>query len=343
MRKASGVPSLFLGTLTFGWDCAATPVDDDSATSMIQEFVRHGGCTIDTARCYSDGAAEQMLGRCLSQIGEPAEALQIDTKANPAIGQGLTPQGLRAQVADSLVAIGVPFVQVLYLHQPDVNSDLQATLESVHALVQEGVVKELGLSNYSAVETQRCLQLCAEQGLTPPTVYQGVFNAVNRGVEEKLLGVLRAATPPICFRAYSPLAGGLLSKEQLREQLPPKRLADNPFYFNDACLDANASLVKACAEAGISLLDANFAWLLHHSVLGEGDGIVLGASSVSQLRSNLSACSDAVPLPPALVAVFDACWNNCSATAYPYWRLYSKDMPGREALCRDEPGALFHC
>jgi aflatoxin B1 aldehyde reductase len=339
---ASNTPELCLGTLTFGWASAATPVDDESAVAMLKEFVQHGGRVIDTARCYSDGAAEEMLGRCLSQTGE-AQTLQIDTKANPFHLHGLSPGGLRTQVVDSLAALRVPAVQILYLHQPDVKADLRATLACVHDLVQEGLVRELGLSNYSAVETQRCLDMCAANGWTAPTIYQGVFNAVNRGIEDKLLPVLRAARPPIRFRAYSPLAGGLLAKEQLRDNLPPKRLADNPFYFNDACLEANAGLVRACAEAGISLLQANYAWLLYHSVLGPRDGIVLGASSVSQLRANLTACSAAEPLPTALAEAFDACGEGCRATAYPFWRLYSQDMPGREDLCRDEPGALFHC
>ena len=135
-----------------------------------------------------------------------------------------------------------------------------------------------------------------------------------------------------------------MSQPHRRERLPPKRVADNPFYFSDACLDANAALVRASDDAGCaSLLDANFSWLLHHSALSADDGIVLGASSTAQLRQNLRACAASKPLPAALVDVFDGCWERCRETAYPYWRLYSRDMPGREALCRDKPGALIHC
>lgn len=61
--------------------------------------------------------------------------------------------------------------------------------------MQEGLVGSLGLSNYSAVETERCLALCAENGWAAPTVYQGLYNPLNRRIEAELLPTLRKVGP----------------------------------------------------------------------------------------------------------------------------------------------------
>eukprot|EP00928_Gymnodinium_smaydae_P023022 TRINITY_DN19158_c0_g1_i1.p1 TRINITY_DN19158_c0_g1~~TRINITY_DN19158_c0_g1_i1.p1 ORF type:complete len:352 (+),score=43.51 TRINITY_DN19158_c0_g1_i1:73-1128(+) len=333
-------PQVYLGTLTFGWRNASTFVDDDVATQMIDLFLKSGGQTIDTARCYSDGACEEMLGRCISSAAK-GRSIKIDSKANPAIGQGLSRDGIRAQVRATLDALRVDAINVLYLHQPDPKNDLCASLECVHELVQSGLVRELGLSNFSAIETTRCIELCKKNQWTPPSVYQGIYNAVNRSIEEELLPILRKNC--IRFLAYSPLAGGLLAKRQFRDKLPQKRVDDNPFYFNDECLSANAHISAACEAHGIKFLEATYSWLLHHSALQASDGIVIGAASVQQLRTNLDACSSSVELPQKVVDAYDSCWEQCKQSAYPYWRLYSRDMPNRQELANKAPGALFHC
>jgi len=337
---ASKIPEVILGTLTFGWSKASVFVDDSAATKIISSYLDAGGKRIDTARCYSDGACEEMLGRCINSVIDN-RVVGIDTKVNPAIGQGLTPEGVQAQVPASLAALCVDSVSILYLHQPDTRSDLSATLECVHELVLKGVVQELGLSNFSFQETERCISLCKQHGWTLPTVYQGIYNAVNRWVEEDLFPILRAND--IRFFAYSPLAGGLLCKRHDSEHLPLKRVEDNPFYFNEACLAANTRIADVCSAHNIPFLDATYSWLMHHSALQRCDGLVVGASTQQQLKTNLDACSNAKTLPSPIIAAFDACWSACKPTAYPYWRLYSKDMPNGQELRKMAPGALFHC
>ena len=80
--------------------------------------------------------------------------------------------------------MGVAKVDVLYLHQPDTSSPLTDTLECTHALMKEGLVAAFGLSNYSAVEVERCVAICKEKGYALPVVYQGLYNAINRRVED---------------------------------------------------------------------------------------------------------------------------------------------------------------
>ena len=75
-----------------------------------------------------------------------------------------------------------------------------------------------------------------------------------------------------------------------------------------------------------------FRWLLRHSALGEGDGVLLGASSLEQLETNLAACINDDALPPAVLEALDRAWETASEGAFAYWRSYSADMPGRDGL-----------
>mmetsp|Transcript_47984 Transcript_47984/g.102505 ORF Transcript_47984/g.102505 Transcript_47984/m.102505 type:complete len:96 (-) Transcript_47984:236-523(-) len=82
------------------------------------------------------------------------------------------------------------------------------------------------------------------------------------------------------------------------------------------------------------MVEATYRWLLTHSALGTADGLLLGASSIEQLSANLAACAavSAGALPDGLRAALDAAAGIAEADAFPYWRSYSKDMPGREDL-----------
>ena len=76
-------------------------------------------------------------------------------------------------------------------------------------MVVEGKIGALGLSNYHAEEVSRAFTLCEEHGLTKPTVYQGLYNPLNRAAEDQLIPLLHAHGAS--FVAYNPLAAGLLT------------------------------------------------------------------------------------------------------------------------------------
>ncbi|CAE7301367.1 Akr7a2 [Symbiodinium natans] len=167
----------------------------------------------------------------------------------------------------------------------------------------------------------------------------------NRLVEEELLPVLRKHG--VSFVAYNPLAAGLLTgKHTDSENVLPGRFKENqnylPRFYTKPNFEALAGIRKECAEAGISMVSASYAWLLRHSVLSaeKGDGLLIGASSLAQLDENLKACFSPQQLPPSLVSAFDAAWPLVSrgGDVFPYWRSYSKDQPGRDTL---HPGASY--
>ncbi|CAK9043578.1 unnamed protein product [Durusdinium trenchii] len=343
------LPEVFFGTMTFGWSQASSKVDDAVAYEMLKKFVDLGGVQVDTARIYSAGETENILGRILPKLrGESSAAekdLILGTKVHPSQPNGLSEIGIRKQLEASLKAMNVSRVEILYLHQPDPEHDLLESLQCVQQLIKEGLVGRYGMSNYSAIEVDRCCTLCKDRGWSMPSVYQGLYNPLNRLAEAELLPVLRKFG--VSFVAYNPLAAGLLTGKHLAtDDVLPGRFKDNPNYlprfYTKPNFDALSGIRSACEEAKISMVDATYSWLLQHSTLSaaKGDGILLGASSTSQLEQNLSACKNPVSLPPPVLAAFDAAWPVVQAggDVFPYWRSYSKDQPGRESL---PPGASY--
>lgn len=339
------IPRLHLGTMTFGWSQTSSTVDESVALEMLKLFVNHNeamGVTehyVDTARIYSGGKTESIVGTLLGSFNPSKGVILVGTKAHPSVEGGLSAQGIKGQLDASREAMpNVKAFGEYYLHQPDTEHSLLESLEFTDILIKDGVVSKLGMSNYHASEMARAFQLCDENKLVRPTVYQGLYNPLNRAVEEELLPLLK--WNKCSFVAFNPLAAGLLTGKHTNQSEAQKgRFKDNPNYLPRFYTDSNFQAIeiirKACDDEGISMVEATYRWLLRHSALEVNDGVLLGASSIEQLQQNLSGCAAAAekgPLPKSILEAFDQAWEITKDGAFPYWRSYSSDMPDRESL-----------
>jgi len=322
---------IYLGTMNFAWKQASSTVDVAAATEQLRIFADAGGRRLDTARIYAGGDTEPMVAAVEGCPG----AWRLGTKAAPSVAGGLSAAGFRAQFDASRAALRTTApLSEYYLHQPDTATDLVESLAAADALVKAGGVEEIGLSNYHADEVARCFELCEKEGFAKPTVYQGLYNPLNRAVEAELLPLLQSNG---CrFVAYNPLAAGLLTGVHTSPDAVAKgRFLDNPNYlprfYTEANFKALAPIRAACDAAGVSMVAATYAWLLRYSALSEADGVLLGASSAAHLTQNVDACrGDGVELPDSVLAALDGAYDITREGAFKYWRSFSADFPGRE-------------
>lgn len=335
-ERRGRAPRTVLGTMTFHWRYSSEDVSDDVATRMLDAFAMRGHREIDTALAYANGETERALGRIMRGRGD---GLILDTKANPWPGGamtssagagGLSASSLREQVEKSMMSLtGATRIRALYLHAPDAETTLEEILESAERLRTEGAFEELGVSNFSAREVRRAHEICAERGWRPPTVYQGMYNALTRTVETELFPTLRELD--VRFYAYNPLCGGLLTGKYAGRrdvsQVRGGRFDGNSMYqdrFWRPCFhDAVDDIIAACEKHGIAPADAALRWLYAASELNGdfGDAVIIGASSVAQLEANLDSAERASePLPADVVDAFDRGWERCRPHAPPYFR-----------------------
>jgi aflatoxin B1 aldehyde reductase len=111
-------------------------------------------------------------------------------------------------------AMGLSRCDQYYLHQPDTEHSLLESLKCADSLLKDGKITTIGMSNYHASEMVRAFDLCEKHNLTPPSVYQGLYNPLNRLVEEELLPVLNKNG--CSFVAYNPLVRKTSRREGFR-------------------------------------------------------------------------------------------------------------------------------
>lgn len=360
-------PRLYLGTMTFGWSQSSSKVDDKVAYQMVEKFVtaqqqshQHQDQPtfhIDTARIYSNGKSETILGHIIKQWNNHNHhnmKFGIGTKAHPSQPNGLSKSGIEQQWNASIECLGSDnlssYMNEYYLHQPDPNHPLYDSLVCLNEYCHNDMIGMIGMSNYHVQEVQHAYQLCEQHNLDhPPKVYQGLYNPLNRLVEDELIPFLHSND--CSFIAYNPLAGGLLvdhkhvmtNDDSNNNALPPEKPLKGRFYKNpnyiprfytEPNFQAVSLIQNVCNEYDITMIEATYRWLMYHSALRSNDGILIGASSLSQLQQNMKICCTTYPepLPDRILQVFDQAWEITRPTAFPYWRSYSSDMPNREQL-----------
>lgn len=306
-----------LGTMTF-----SDQVDKATAASMVEGFRNGGFDELDSAYVYCGGDTEKLLGD-LQRDGR-LEGCKLATKVNPKAG-GLSPESIDKQFTTSLQRMNLESVDLLYLHQPDLETPILQTLQAVQKHYDAGRFERLGLSNYAAWQVAEIAGLCDQHGWVKPTVYQGMYNAFTRDVERELFLCLKNFG--IAFYVYNPLAGGMLTgKHQSVSDAPPEgRFSGNAEYqsryWKADYFDALGAFKSVCDDENINPASAAMRWLAHHSELdsSKGDAVIVGASSISHFESNIESLADAA-LPVSVVSALDRGWEIARPDCIKYFR-----------------------
>lgn len=296
---------LVLGTMTFG-----DTVDPEGAARMLDIAADAGITGIDTANGYAGGRTEEILRPLLAGRRDQFVLASKAGIPHPDAGDAspLSSVGLRAAVEGSLCRLGVDHLDLLYLHQPDRAAGLHETLTTVAALVDEGKVGALGVSNFAAWQIVQLGTVADEVGAPRPVVAQQLHNLLARRMEEEYAEM--ALTTGLPTMVYNPLGGGLLTGRHRFERQPSSgrfgssRVAAmyRDRYWKDDLFAAVARLADIAEEAGLTLIELSLRWLLSRPTT---DAVLLGASRPGQLESNIDVLSRG-PLPPEVVEGCDA-------------------------------------
>lgn len=280
--------AVVFGTAAVGnRDPFSKPEDLEKAYSIL---LKHGVKILDTAQLY--GSSQATLGAT-----KAGEKFTIDTKWVGGFVQAgwSTRENIVKTGKDSIEKLGVKQVDIFYLHSPDAATDIKETLAGVQEVYQLGLFKRFGLSNFAAEDVQKIYDHAKEQGYVLPTVYQGNYSPVARRQETELFPTLRKLG--IAFYAYSPLAGGFLTKTAQQIQDGVGRFSEEALggmyrrmYARPALLNALEKWGAIAEEEGATKAELAYRWVAYNSPLKKenGDAIIIGASSHEQLEGTLS-------------------------------------------------------
>lgn len=273
------ISSIGLGTWQFGsseWGYGSD-YSEREAGEIVRRALELGVNMIDTAEIYGFGRSERIVGEALR--GRRQSAF-LATKILPVLPiRPVVVQRLRG----SLRRLGVESVDLYQLHQPNPVVPLSATMPAFAELMDQGLTRNAGVSNYSLARWQR-----AEEALSRPVLSNQVkYNLVDRRPEAELLPWAQANGRLVI--AYSPIAQGFLSGRYDENNPPPGKVRANSTLF----LPENLSRAKALVEVLRDIASAHdatpsqiaLAWLVRRPNVVA----IPGASSVGQMEANAAA------------------------------------------------------
>ena len=217
------VSPLTFGVMTFGGELAFAQVGNtqvDEARELVAMSRAAGVNLFDTADVYSWGASERILGQAL---GDARDDVLIATKVGMQVGadpnaRGLSRHHIIRQCERSLRNLGRDYIDLYQVHSWDGLTPLEETLAALGHLVDQGKVRYVGCSNYSAWQLVKALGIADRRHLPPFVVTQNFYSPAFREVELELLPAVIDAG--IGMLVWSPLAGGLTSGRYRRDRQP---------------------------------------------------------------------------------------------------------------------------
>jgi aryl-alcohol dehydrogenase-like predicted oxidoreductase len=269
-----------LGTNNFG-----PRIDYDRARAVVDAAIDAGVTLFDTADIYGQGTSEEFIGRALA--GRRDRVL-IATKFGKEMDESPSDRRgsrdyVRRAVERSLERLRTDVIDVYQMHEPDPNTPLEETLGALHELVQEGKVRHIGSSNYSAEQIEQADALARERGLTRFVSAQNHYSLVERDIEDDVL--------PACDRLgigqlpYFPLASGLLTgKYERGVEATEGRLAGREIA--EERWDRAEALQRYADERGVPLLHVAIGGLLAMPAIA---CVIAGATTPEQVRANVEA------------------------------------------------------
>lgn len=248
-RSGIEVAPLAFGGNVFGWT-----VDEPTSFRLLDRFLAEGFSFIDTADSYSrwvpghqGGESETILGKWMKARANRTKVI-LATKVGSDMGQGkidLSKQWMMEEVENSLRRLQTDYIDLYQSHRDDTTTPLEETLGVYAKLIDQGKVRAIGASNYSAERLREALEISSRHGLPRYETLQPNYNLYDRAEFERDL-------EPLCLKedigviSYFSLASGFLTgkyrsgddlSKSPRGQMVKKYLNDRGFRIVDALHD----------------------------------------------------------------------------------------------------------
>src|SRR3954452_16730561 len=293
-RTGVHVSPLCLGTMMFG---AWGNTDRDDSVRIIHAALDAGVNFVDTADVYSAGESEEILGKALK---DRRDDVVLATKFFMPMGDDPNRRGgsrrwIISEVENSLRRLGTDWIDPYTIHRRDPAVDVDETLGALTDLVQQGKIRYIGSSSYSAGEIVEAQWTARERRLERFRTEQPPYSLLVRGIELDVLPT--AQRHGMGILTYSPLSGGWLSGSWSADSSPTsparQRLAerfDMSLPENQRKLEAVQQLPQVADEAGVTMIELAIAFGINHPGVPSA---IIGPRTMEQLDSQLPA-ADAV-------------------------------------------------
>ncbi len=301
--RTLGKSDLAVSVITMGcWAIAGDrlwgPQDETDAINALHAAVDVGINFFDSAEGYGAGRSEELIGKAFK--GHRRDKVIIATKVSPG---KLRPADLRAACENSLRRLGMDTIDVYYIHWPNWDIPIAATLDEMQRLKEAGKIRHVGCSNFGKRDLTELLTVARVE------IDQLAYNLLFRAIEFEIVPTCLAHQ--VSIAPYSPLQHGILTgKFATLADIPDERARTRHFAAARRPLArhggpgaeaetaaALTAIRKVCEEAGLPMAQVALAWLLEQPGVTT---VIAGARNPAQVYENAAAA--ALKLPADMVA-----------------------------------------
>ena len=294
--KNSGESGLKLPPVSLGlWHNFGDGADYENMCKMCFTAFDNGITHFDLANNYGPpaGSAETNFGKILRDYLAPyRDEIVISTKAGYFMWEG--PYGDRgskkylvASLDQSLLRMGLDYVDIFYHHRMDKETPLYETMWALDSIVKSGKALYVGLSNYDGETMEKAAEILNELHC-PFIINQNRYSIFDRTIENN--GILESSVKAKKgMIVFSPLAQGLLTNRYLNGIPSDSRVKTDGRFLNEASI-SQEKLVKIkklneiAEKRGQSLAQMALSWVYCHEGI---TSVLIGASKPEQIIENL--------------------------------------------------------
>jgi aryl-alcohol dehydrogenase-like predicted oxidoreductase len=268
--------------------------DEAESIATIHRALDLGINWIDVAPAYGRGHAEELVGRALA---ERSERVFVATKCgwrwrdDGRSYASLKAESIREEVEASLRRLDVDVIDILQVHWPRPDEELEEGWGAIADLIEDGKVRYAGASNFSVAQLERVRAIHPVASLQPP------YSIVDRRIEPELIPYCQAND--IGVIVYSPMQAGLLTGKFDRAHIAGLPAGDWRLglrAFKEPQLTKNLACVAAlkpiAARYGRPLAQLAIAWTLQRPGI---TAAIVGARRPSQIEESAPAGDWALP------------------------------------------------
>lgn len=293
--RRCGISGLMLPAISLGlWHNFGDVDVYENGLNILRQAFDAGITHFDLANNYGPppGSAEEHFGKMMRSDFKPfRDEMIVSTKAGYRMWPG--PYGewgskkyLIASLDQSLLRMGLDYVDIFYSHRLDPNTPLEETMGALEQVHRQGKALYIGISSYGPAETTLAVEILKDMGVHC-VIHQPKYSMFERWVEGGLLDVLESYG--IGCIPFSPLAQGLLTDRYLKGIDDNSRAAKAHGYLKASDITPEKlhtiqQLNLIAAQRGQSLAQMALAWLLKDARI---TSVLIGASRPEQLSDNL--------------------------------------------------------
>jgi aryl-alcohol dehydrogenase-like predicted oxidoreductase len=291
-RTGLSITPVGLGTWAIGgggWAFGWGPQDDERSVKAIRRACELGIDWIDTAPVYGLGHAEEVVRKGVAELSHRPRIftkLSLRWGADRQIFHSLKADSVRDEVKASRKRLGVDTIDLVQVHWPDTEPDIEEGWRALAELKDQGVVRHIGVSNFNVAQMERAAAIAPVETLQPE------YSLVEPAAEKEILPYARAHR--IGVIAYGPMGYGLLTGA-----MTPERVARMPSddwrrrndEFKEPRLSRHLALARLLADIGKQHggrppAEVAIAWVLANPAV---TGAIVGGRSAEQVEGFVGA------------------------------------------------------